>query len=185
MRIISGIYKGRKLQSSKDLHIRPTTDRVKEFIFNILQDFPQNKFAADIFSGSGNLGIEALSRGAQKVVFVDSSQSSINVLKKNLSNLNIPENKYEIILTNALNYAKTNTNDIDLCLVDPPFVYPDLQNLINAIFLNSNFSKNSILVLEHEINNPVEDNSILYETIKLKKFGRSIIRFLAKRGDHG
>jgi 16S rRNA (guanine(966)-N(2))-methyltransferase RsmD len=71
MRVISGIYKGRKLKSSNNLHIRPTTDQVKEFIFNILQDFPMNKTVVDIFSGSGNLGIEALSRGAQSICFVD------------------------------------------------------------------------------------------------------------------
>jgi len=185
MRIISGLYKGRKLKSSKDLHIRPTTDRVKEFIYNILQDFPQNKIAADIFSGSGNLGIEALSRGAQKVIFVDNSQSSINVLKENLSNLEIPETKFRILIDDAVHFAQLNEIKIDLCLVDPPFVYSQLQTLIDALFEGSTLSKDSVLVVEHEINNPIKDATLLYDTIKLKKFGRSVIHFLAKRGDNG
>ena len=71
MRIISGSYKGRKLISGKDQRIRPTTNKVKEFIFNVLDDFPRNKSVADIFSGSGNLGLESLSRGAKSVVFVE------------------------------------------------------------------------------------------------------------------
>lgn len=181
MRIISGLYKGRKLKSSKDRKIRPTTDRVKEFIFNILQDFPQDKIAADVFSGSGNLGIEALSRGAQKVIFVDNSQSSINVLKENLSNLKISELKYKIVLDNAVNFAQKYENEIDLCLVDPPFVYPRLQELIDILYSGKTLSENSLLVLEHEINNPIKDDTILYDTVKFRNFGRSVIRFLAKK----
>jgi len=84
MRIISGIYKGRRLKCNNNLHIRPTTDRVKEYIFNILQEFPSNKMVCDLFSGSGNLGIEALSRGANQIYFIDSSNESMRVLKKNI-----------------------------------------------------------------------------------------------------
>ena len=101
MRVISGTFKGRKLQASKDLSIRPTTDRVKESIFNILQDFHRNKKVVDIFSGSGNLGIEALSRGASHVCFVEKYQSSIKVLQKNIVHIGIDSEFYTIINKSA------------------------------------------------------------------------------------
>ena len=106
MRIISGIFKGRKLQAGQGLSIRPTTDRVKEFIFNVLLDFPQDKIIADIFSGSGNLGIEALSRGAKHTTFVEKNISSINVLKKNISRFELSPSQYNIVHKTAEDFAK-------------------------------------------------------------------------------
>jgi 16S rRNA (guanine966-N2)-methyltransferase len=182
MRIISGKYKGRKLQSSNDLRIRPTTDRVKEFIFNILQDFPENKIVIDIFSGSGSLGLEALSRGATKVFFVDNSPASIEILKTNLQNIKLTDNDYEIILSDALNISQHISHPIDLLLLDPPFIYPEIQQLLNHIFESDFVTDQSMLVIEHEISNPIEQDSDRYEIIKQKKFGRSLVSFLIKKG---
>jgi 16S rRNA (guanine966-N2)-methyltransferase len=184
MRVISGIYKGRKLVSSKDLHIRPTTDRVKEFIFNILHDYPQDKMVADIFSGSGNLGIEALSRGARKTVFVDNSNNSMHILKKNIESLKIPKDGYDIRLEDAINFVKNSDNIFDLYLIDPPFDYPPLQNLLDTMFKNPKINNDSLVVLEHEITNNINESSNKYEIIKQKKFGRSLISFLIKKGSY-
>ena len=82
MRVISGSFKGKRLFGSDDYRIRPTTDRVKENIFNILQNFILNLEALDLFCGSGNLGIEALSRGAKQLTFVDDTFNSIMLLRK-------------------------------------------------------------------------------------------------------
>ena len=97
MRIIAGIYKGRKLKGSSDLSIRPTTGRVKELIFNVLQDIPRDSKVVDLFSGSGNLGIESLSRGSKSVTFVDASERSLAVLKENLQKIGVPAQKYNIV----------------------------------------------------------------------------------------
>ena len=184
MRIISGIYKGRKLSSSNSFHIRPTTDRVKEYIFNILQDFPSDKMIVDIFSGSGNLGVEALSRGAEKIYFVDNSYESLNVLKKNILALQIPESHYQIVLSDAVKFVENNKTYFDLYLLDPPFNYPPLQNLLDSLFINEILTGDSMVVLEHEISNQINDCSNLYEIIKQKKFGRSLISFMVKKGNH-
>lgn len=181
MRIISGRYKGRKLKSSSSFDIRPTTDRVKEFIFNVLQDFTQDKIVADIFSGSGNLGLEALSRGAQKVIFVDSSSASINVLKENIKHLKIPDEQYQIIRQDAITFAKSNPLVVDLFLLDPPFVYPPIQELLDVLFTSKAMTKRSLLVLEHEKSNPIQETSDYYQIIKQRTFGRSIISFLKQR----
>jgi len=184
MRVISGIYKGRKLKSSNDLNIRPTTDRVKEFIFNILQDYPVNKKAVDIFSGSGSLGIETLSRGAEKVFFVDNSNQSLNVLRANIGAIKIPDGKYQIIQSDAIKFAGNNNQYFDLYLLDPPFDYPPLQILLDSLFNNKVVVPENIVVLEHEISNPIDEASNFYEIIKKKKFGRSIISFMIKKGHY-
>ncbi|MCB0281722.1 MAG: 16S rRNA (guanine(966)-N(2))-methyltransferase RsmD [Calditrichae bacterium] len=182
MRIISGIYKGRRLQAGNDLSIRPTTDRVKEYIFNILQDFPENKVVADIFSGSGNLGLESLSRGAAKVVFVEKNISSVKVLKKNLETFRITSSNYSIINTPAQNFAAGNHEDIQLYLLDPPFVYPELQLLIDTFTRSEHFMIGNLLVLEHEVSNNIKlEGDLPYNVLKQKKMGRSLISFLEKR----
>ena len=178
MRIISGIYKGRRLKGSKDLSIRPATDRVKEYIFNILQDFPQEALVFDIFSGSGGLGLEALSRGAQKTVFVEKAYSSIQVLKENLTAVKVPQSKYQIIQKDALAFARSETEKADLCFMDPPYKYPPLQELIDAFFLNKQLKEGGILVLEHEVINPIQEESPHYHLFSQKKISRSFISFL-------
>ncbi|MBN2425658.1 MAG: 16S rRNA (guanine(966)-N(2))-methyltransferase RsmD [Calditrichaceae bacterium] len=181
MRIISGQYKGRRLISSEDFSIRPTTDRVKEYIFNILQDFPLQKNVADIFAGSGNLGLEALSRGAKNVVFVEKSVQSIKILQKNIENLKLNSKQFRIENNDAIRFAQTNTENFDLFLLDPPFNYPELQKLINGISGSFYFKNENLLVLEHEITNLIEMENQYYTVIKQKKFGRSLISFLIKK----
>ncbi len=181
MRIISGIYKGRKLKSSDDLSIRPTTDRVKELIFNVLQDFPQGKTVLDLFSGSGSLGLEALSRGAQKVYFVDSSNKSLEILKQNLQAIDVPQNQYVIVKKAAIDFARKEAIPFDLLLLDPPFKYAELQLLIDTLLTSPLMTSASLLVLEHERINPIELQSKLYEVLIQKKMGRSLISFLVRK----
>ncbi|MGD9898802.1 MAG: 16S rRNA (guanine(966)-N(2))-methyltransferase RsmD [Calditrichaceae bacterium] len=181
MRIISGIYKGRRLRSSDDLSIRPTMDRVKEDIFNILQDFPVGKSVIDLFAGSGNLGLEALSRGAEKIYFVEKAPSSIKILTSNLEHLKISPNQNEIIRNDAINFAKSTNLSVDLCLMDPPFVYPPIQELVDTLFSRNVISQTGILVLEHETTNPILMESLNYNILKQKRVGRSLLSFLEKR----
>lgn len=180
MRIISGIYKGKKLSAGNDLTIRPTTDRVKEYIFNILQDFQENKIVADIFSGSGNLGIEALSRGAEKVTFVEKNYSSIIILKKNLLKVGIDGNAINIINLPAEEYVVKDHKEIELYFLDPPFNISNLQTLIDNLSSSNNFFTGNLIVLEHEITNPIKLESENYKVLKQKKIGRSLVTFLEK-----
>jgi 16S rRNA (guanine(966)-N(2))-methyltransferase RsmD len=178
MRVLSGKYKGKKLISSTDKSIRPTTNKIKEFIFNILQDFCKDKFIADIFCGSGSLGIESLSRDSRYVVFVDNSVNSINVLKKNISQINLESEKFQIINNDAIAFSTQTKNKFDLLFIDPPFHYPPLNDLIVSIFNNRILKKNGILVIEHEISNTVNFDKNLFEILKQKKIGRSMISFI-------
>ena len=96
MRIISGKYKGRNLVSFKADHIRPTMDRIKETIFNKWMMYVDGAKVLDLFAGTGNLGIEALSRGATHVTFVEKSNKSMNIVKENLELLKISKSDYQI-----------------------------------------------------------------------------------------
>ena len=181
MRVISGEYKGRKLQAGNNLSIRPTTDRVKEYIFNILQDFQNQKNVADIFSGSGSLGIEALSRGAIHCNFVEKSRTSIKVLQKNITHIGLNSNAYKLVNTAAEQYVLTDHSDVQLYFLDPPFIFPQLQTLINNLTGSEYFHSENLIVLEHETSNPVEFDSMFYNILKQKKMGRSLISFIEKR----
>ena len=178
MRVLSGKYKGKKLVSSKDNSIRPTTNKIKEYIFNILQDYCQDKYVADIFSGSGSLGIESLSRDSKHVVFVDISRTSINVLNKNLNNLNVEPKGFKLVTNDAIKFFNLDDFYFDLIFMDPPFHYPPLNDLLITVFKNKKLNENGILVVEHEISNPVNCDTGLFEIFKQKKIGRSLISFI-------
>jgi len=182
MRVLSGKYKGKKLVGSIDNSIRPTTNKIKEYIFNILQDFCQDKIVADIFSGSGSLGIESLSRGSKHVTFVDASTNSIKILENNINQVKINSDRFDLINIDAIKFTNELNQEFDLILMDPPFHYPPLNELLVSIFKNSILSKNGILVVEHEISNPVNSNSNLFEILKQKNIGRSLISFIIKSG---
>lgn len=181
MRVLSGRYKGKKLLGSKDNSIRPTTNKIKEYIFNILQDYCEDKVAADIFCGSGNLGIESLSRGSKYLVFVDNSQDSLKILKSNLNNVQIDQNLYQVVQKDAIKFCQEFNNKFDLIFMDPPFYYPPINDLLSSIFKNEILIENGILVVEHEISNPVNLDNEYFEIFKQKKIGRSLISFIIKR----
>ena len=133
MRIISGIAKGRKLIQLKSKSIRPTTDRVKETIFNILARDVSGASVLDLFAGTGNLGLEALSRGAMLVDFVERSYNSIEVIKKNMK---LTKLKGNIIKKNALEYIKTSAFSYDIIFADPPYNNGFVNKILYAIHFN-------------------------------------------------
>jgi 16S rRNA (guanine(966)-N(2))-methyltransferase RsmD len=184
MRVISGSFKGKRLYGSNDYKIRPTTDKVKESIFNIVREFISEREVMDLFCGSGSLGIEALSRGAKKVTFVEKSSSSIALLKKNIYHLQLVTSAYQIIQRDVLHYCADTHNSYDVILADPPFEYPPLPELVRMIITRSVLRENGVLIIEHETTNPIESSTSCYNVIQQKKFGRSLISFIV-RNDHG
>jgi len=181
MRIISGKYKGHRLYSAKDQSIRPTTDRVKEYIFNILSEFIEDCRVLDLFSGSGNLGIEALSRGAESVTFIENSYNSVKVLRKNLDRIRIQE-PYKIVRKNVLTFLRQNKEPFDLIFADPPFKWNHYIELLPLVFLPENLTHYGIFVLESERTHDIEWETNIYEVIRQKKFDRSLITFFGRKG---
>lgn len=144
VRITSGIFRGRTILTPLDSKTHPMGDREKLALFNMVSEFIANKTVLDAFSGSGALGIEALSRGAKKVVFIEESVKADRIIRKNLESLGISEASYEVILGDVGDYI--NKEKFDLIIADPP--YDDFQPaLIES--LAKNLALNGFLVLSH------------------------------------
>jgi 16S rRNA (guanine(966)-N(2))-methyltransferase RsmD len=181
MRVIAGKYKGHHLYSAKNQSIRPTTDRIKEHIFSVLNDFVTDCRVLDLFAGSGSLGIEALSRGAESVTFVENSYNSIKVLRKNLERLPLQE-PYYVVRKNVLTFLKQNKEPFDLIFADPPFKWNRFIELLPLVFLPENLTEYGIFVLESERTHDIEWETNVYEVLRQKKFDRSIITFFGRKG---
>ena len=145
VRVITGSRRGRKLFTLEGNDVRPTTDKVKESIFNIIQfDVPDAK-VIDLFAGSGQLGIEALSRGADSCVFVDASSKSISVVEENLKITSFRE-KSKTVRSDALGYLDRVIEKYDIALLDPPYKAGLMEDAIERIAPHIN--ENGVIVCE-------------------------------------
>ena len=168
IRIISGEFRGHKLKSGLDrLGFRPTKDRVKESLFSILGDL-SGQTVLDIFSGSGSLGFEALSRGAKKVIFVENNFKQTKIIKDNAEKLKIIE-RVEIIPHNVISFLKNCNNQFDLIIADPPYQYNQIEDLINIILDKFHNSK---IVLETATNYDIS-GQLLEIKPQVKIYGNS------------
>lgn len=172
MRVITGSARGRRLVSPEGYDVRPTTDKVKESLFNIIQFNLPGSVVLDLFAGSGQLGIEALSRGAQKAVFVDSSRKSVEVIKKNIELCRF-QNESQIHLCDSIAFLKSLREIYDIVLLDPPYH----KNLcVDALeYLSAAVNEDSLVICEtqsdeilpEETEGFVLDRCYVYSSIKL------------------
>lgn len=147
MRVITGSLRGKRLVTLEGESVRPTTDKVKEAIFSIIQfDLPEAE-VLDLFAGCGQLGIEAISRGAKFCVFVDKSKDSISAVRENVESCKILGSS-RILNYDALDYLKMAPKNFDIALLDPPYE----QGLIQAALplLEKKMNPGGIVVCEHE-----------------------------------
>ncbi|KUO52419.1 MAG: hypothetical protein APF76_05130 [Desulfitibacter sp. BRH_c19] len=168
MRIISGTAKGRRIFAPKGIKIRPTSDRVKEAIFNTIAPLVNKSDFLDLFAGTGNIGIEALSRGANKCTFVDQSPQAIKFIKTNLANLAF-EDRSMIIKGEARKVADRLGDNYDIIFLDPPYgcdlVIPVLKNL------NLLLKEAGIVVVETEHKIELPSHCDNFRLVKVSKYG--------------
>jgi 16S rRNA (guanine(966)-N(2))-methyltransferase RsmD len=185
LRVISGDKKGFKLKAPKGKDTRPTEDRVKESLFNILGDIDENSIVLDLFSGSGSIGIEFLSRGAKFTYFIDNSNLSINAIRENLIHTNFM-GKSKIIKGDSIKIIKAlNRENIkfDYIYIDPPYegnlIEKSLENISKENILNNN----AILILEHSKNKAFP--SFLYglEKKDTRNYGDKVLTFYIHKGE--
>ena len=147
MRIISGIRRGHKLFEFEGDDVRPTTDRVKESVFNIIQTFIPDAVCLDMFAGSGALSFEAISRGAKKAVCLDKDKRSIDIIKKNANSLDFSD-YCEIINTSCFDYMERAKEKFDVIFLDPPYNKNFIEPVLEGIVKNNLLNENGIVVLE-------------------------------------
>ena len=178
MRIIAGDLKGRRLSAPKDSKIRPTTDKVKEGIFNTIAPYVEDAVVIDLFSGTGNLGLEALSRGAVRCYFGDKSRSSMTLTRQNIAYCKQEENAVTI-LGDYEYVLKKIPEKADLIFLDPPYGEGLLDHCMELISEYDLLSEDGIIVAEHGVKMPMEDNLLGFTKIKEKRYGTIAISIYA------
>ncbi|MGN0814397.1 MAG: 16S rRNA (guanine(966)-N(2))-methyltransferase RsmD [Candidatus Coproplasma sp.] len=178
MRIISGKYRGLNLVPFKGEEIRPTADRVKESLFNIIYDRVAGATVLDLFCGSGNLGIECLSRGAEEVNFNDLSTESLAVLKKNLAKLK-GENKYFITAGDYLDYLKSTRKQFDIIFIDPPYAKEFGRAALEVISSRNLLTNSGVAIYERD--RAFEGEIAGLELVDERKYGRTYLSFFEGR----
>ena len=180
MRIISGTARGTKLFTLEGETTRPTLDRVKESMFNIIQNEVQNSIFIDLFSGSGAIGLEAASRGAKRVILCDKSKRAINIINKNIEKTHLKE-KVELYNLDYELLLKTKIKEqADIIYIDPPYKSDFALKAVNIILEKRLVNENSTIIIETD-----EEEKILRELEKIeikitdkRKYGRAILIFL-------
>ena len=177
IRIIAGLHRGRKLPVLMAEGLRPTTDRVKETVFNWLMPFIQDSNCLDCFAGSGGLGFEALSRGASHVRFVELNKPAAQQLTENQRLLNV--DNISVINTDALSFIKNNTQKFDVVFLDPPFRKGFVEQ--TALLLNENsLADNALIYVEMESENNNQQLPLNWKLLKEKVAGQVIYRLYQK-----
>ncbi|KNF08761.1 16S rRNA (guanine(966)-N(2))-methyltransferase RsmD [Gottschalkia purinilytica] len=179
MRVITGKVRGFKLKSPKGLNTRPTSDRVKESIFNILGYISEDSIVLDLFSGSGNVGIEFLSRGAKKCYFIDGDANSIKVINENLKNTKFTDQAfiYKNNVSKAISILGKKSLKFDYIFMDPPYekgyILPALEN----IYTENLLKKEGKIIIEHETKLELPNKHLSFIKIDTRKYGGTSVSF--------
>lgn len=176
MRVISGIRRGLKLAAPDGADTRPTADRVKEALFNIIQyNIPANS-VLDLFSGSGALGIEALSRGCGHCVFTDSSAAAVQLTKNNVLRAGF-DDKSEVLQSVALDYLKRRKTGFDIIFMDPPYNRGFLEPALECIYNNGLLNDGGLIAVETERGGEAVSDRF-YPIKKSSAYGKTVITIL-------
>ncbi len=171
MRVITGSARGRSLMTldGGDV-VRPTTDRVKEAMFSIIQFELEGRRVLDLFAGSGQLGIEALSRGAEKCTFVDSDARAVEVVQKNLEHTKLKE-KSIVLKADSLTYIRTTSDVFDIVIIDPPYGNGALQKALS--FLEGRVAPGGVVICEMPLKEEIPETAGGLELFKRYRYGKT------------
>ena len=189
MRVIAGTYRGRNLKSPPSLEVRPTSDRLRETLFNVLAPRIQETRFLDLCAGSGAVGIEALSRGAAHVTFVDRSRKMCGLIEANLDLTRVPEDQTEVVQAEALEFLRHEAKRTregskgpwDLVFFDPPYA-SDYQPLLRLLGEQTEklLTDQGLLVVEHHHKNQLPESVGRLRRTRVLKQGDSALSFFVK-----
>jgi 16S rRNA (guanine966-N2)-methyltransferase len=183
MRVISGRCKGRVLYSPQSKLIRPTSDKIKEFIFDYIGELVREAVILDLYSGTGNLAIEALSRGAQFAVLIDNSTEAIQLIYRNLKSTNLLAQS-KIVKQDVLRYLKKaiqQKSQYNLIFADPPYFNNDYHNVIEYVGSDNLLQNGGFFILEYSSKKNIAVSAACLTLQKTKVFGDTSITFYKKK----
>ena len=171
MRIIAGELKGRRLLSPKSDDVRPTSDKVKEAVFSMILPWMENGFVCmDVFAGSGNLGLEAISRGASRAFFSDSSRESLALCRENAKLCGVTE-RCVFLSGDFRSNIRRVKETVDVFFLDPPYADRSIPEALQAIDEAGNCRKGTIVVCEHRHKDPLPEQLYGFTCIKDRRYG--------------
>ena len=183
MRVISGKARGLKLNTPKNEDVRPTTDRVKESLFNIISNEIQDSVVLDLFSGSGAIGLEFASRGAKKIYLCDKSKEACNIIKRNIEKTHLEEKVKLYCMDFEKAIKETKGNKLDIVYLDPPYKTDFIKIAIEELIKNENLTEDSLIIAEtdeeEKVTKQIEEIKGI-DILDKRKYGRAYILFLKK-----
>lgn len=179
MRIITGEYRGRKLEAPIGNSVRPTSDKVKESVFNLLMNDIYGAVCVDLFAGTGGLGLEALSRGAEKCYFCDNSRESLKLIKTNIAKCKAQDKS--VVLAGDFTKALSNIREqVDIFILDPPYkdgLYEKCLNMIDTLDL---LTDDGIIIAEHGKRDYVPEEAGKLVKVREKRYGTVMLSIYRK-----
>ena len=177
MRIISGKARGRKILSPETMETRPTLDRIKEAIFNIIQGYIPDAVAVDVFAGTGSLGLEAASRGAKECYLVDKSPVTFPLLKKNIENLKFEDTCTALNMDAymALKSLAAKGKVFDLIFIDPPYLKNLIPEAMQIVEEKNMLHEDGIIVTKIDATEEIFEGTENIELFRTKKYGNTIV----------
>lgn len=176
MRVISGVYKGRQLKAVPGKSTRPTTDKVKEALFQVIGPYFQGGTVLDLFAGSGSLGIEAMSRGMDQAIFVDKHPGAIHTIHANVKSMKL-EKQTEVFKADAfraLHAAAKRGLQFELILLDPPYMTVNYETFLNEIVQLQLLKKGGFIYCEHDFSEKLPDQHEHFSLVKQGNYGGTI-----------
>ncbi len=172
MRVITGIARGRNLEALPGDDVRPTYDRVKEAMFSIIQFEIEGRRVLDLFAGSGQLGIEALSRGAQSATFIDNSKKSIEIVRKNLAAVKMSD-KATVIQADAASFMANCAGRFDIAFLDPPYDSKLIEKVLPDVARR--MAEGGVIICETDLSGELPETAEDFNIYRTYKYGKTKI----------
>ena len=182
MRVITGTARGRKLKTPENYDIRPTTDHVKESVFNIIQFDIEGRRVLDLFAGTGQLGIECLSRGAASAVFVDRRTDAVKLIRENLR-LTELEDRAKVVAGDSMEYLKSLREPFDIIFLDPPYAAGLLEPAIAHIAKFDILAPHGIIAAEHPADRTLPALAPPYRIHRTYRYGKIALTLYRRSGN--